>query len=438
MATRTMEQTWIIHNKAYNLEPYMKNHPGGSHMLAIGRGRDCTELYESVHSMSDKHLQAILQKYEVPLPEGYDALMEENAKTHQFSWDDASFYNSLNAKVRKYFQEKGYTHHKATWTYWLWMWATIATWAFLFYNWVRTASPVLGGLTGLIAISWGFGLFHTASHAALSNRPWINKLWTNLWGNWHFFYYILWQQHHVLGHHCYTGVHRRDPDLGNSVKMVRKHPMSRYNPTTHPHQGWSVFPLFLIFPNQWFGQGLLYLLAFRFEKLFGMKIYKQLEDTDWRNLLMITIPSAFIHFVLPIYLHGAAWLPSLALYFIIGGSTYWAIVFPNHDTEPSNVNALSPSKDWGVQQIQASASFHQPEWLAQFWGGMCYQIEHHLFPSIHPLFYPELAKIVQQHCREHNVVYPYHNSWSAALLSFAKHMQVMSKRDGGKKPIATN
>jgi cytochrome b involved in lipid metabolism len=40
---------WLIHGKYYDLEPFMKEHPGGRRFLEQSRGRDCTELFESIH-----------------------------------------------------------------------------------------------------------------------------------------------------------------------------------------------------------------------------------------------------------------------------------------------------------------------------------------------------------------------------------------------------
>ena len=40
------EGLWRIHDKLYDLESFIKNHPGGAEWIAITRGTDITEAFE--------------------------------------------------------------------------------------------------------------------------------------------------------------------------------------------------------------------------------------------------------------------------------------------------------------------------------------------------------------------------------------------------------
>merc|ERR1719506_1835467 len=42
---------WTVHGKRYDLSSFMDRHPGGPEALALGRGRDCTVLFETYHSL---------------------------------------------------------------------------------------------------------------------------------------------------------------------------------------------------------------------------------------------------------------------------------------------------------------------------------------------------------------------------------------------------
>jgi cytochrome b involved in lipid metabolism len=55
---------WMVHGKKFNLTKFVDNHPGGTRTINMGRGRDCTELFESYHPHGDKQW-ATLKKYEV-------------------------------------------------------------------------------------------------------------------------------------------------------------------------------------------------------------------------------------------------------------------------------------------------------------------------------------------------------------------------------------
>ena len=55
--------------------------------------------------------------------------------------------------------------------------------------------------------------------------------------------------------------------------------------------------------------------------------------------------------------------------------------------------------------------------------GVEYQIEHHLFPTISHVYYPEVSRLVAEFCRRHG--YPYRSvSWARGIwesfLTFAR------------------
>jgi len=66
-------------------------------------------------------------------------------------------------------------------------------------------------------------IFHTAGHCGISKNPLVNMFWFKLFAN-----YILgfidkiWDIHHNYAHHCYTNIHRRDPDVSNAIAIIRK------------------------------------------------------------------------------------------------------------------------------------------------------------------------------------------------------------------------
>ena len=42
----TAEDLWTVHNKRYDLAGFVHAHPGGIHAIGLGRGRNCTALFE--------------------------------------------------------------------------------------------------------------------------------------------------------------------------------------------------------------------------------------------------------------------------------------------------------------------------------------------------------------------------------------------------------
>eukprot|EP00438_Fugacium_kawagutii_P000132 Skav218746 [mRNA] locus=scaffold1346:1014915:1015115:+ [translate_table: standard] len=50
-------------------------------------------------------------------------------------------------------------------------------------------------------------------------------------------------------------------------------------------------------------------------------------------------------------------------------------------------------------------------------GGINYQIEHHLFPGISHVHYPQISPIVQKTCDDFNIPYNKHGTWTSAIRS---------------------
>ena len=61
-SSNTDPNHWVIHGRKFDLTDFVKKHPGGTRAIGFGRGRDCTELFESYHPHGEKQW-SILRKY---------------------------------------------------------------------------------------------------------------------------------------------------------------------------------------------------------------------------------------------------------------------------------------------------------------------------------------------------------------------------------------
>lgn len=122
--------------------------------------------------------------------------------------------------------------------------------------------------SGLLTEMIGFCLMHDSSHNAVSKRPIVNYV-GSLWSSWMFWNTWVWLQHHVYGHHSYTAIFEKDPDIHNAELFLRKHPSTEMRPV-YKYQRWCSWIIFLLLPNQHVGQMLLYQLYPAMEnRLFG-------------------------------------------------------------------------------------------------------------------------------------------------------------------------
>jgi len=138
------------------------------------------------------------------------------------------------------------------------------------------------------------------------------------------------------------------------------------------------------------------------------------REITWRSLFETVL--IIIHFAITIGL--TFWLlpPLVAILFnvtvflMIG--VYMAMIFaPNHKGE----DMLAPEQvhNW-VHQITLTRNIFSTPFISYVFGGLEYQIEHHLFPSMSRFHYRDAQAIVKKFCQENSI--PYHETtWVQSL-----------------------
>ena len=85
--------------------------------------------------------------------------------------------------------------------------------------------------------------------------------------------------------------------------------------------------------------------------------------------------------------------------------------------------------EWAIHQINTTTNFATKQrWHNWFWGGLNFQIEHHLFPRISHIHYPAISKIVKQTCKEFNVAYNEFPTVVSAIYSHLMHLKALGVR----------
>jgi fatty acid desaturase len=142
-------------------------------------------------------------------------------------------------------------------------------------------------------------------------------------------------------------------------------------------------------------------------------------------------------------LHNVVWVGSPMLFFPIAdvllftlvrfalmSYAMFALFAPAHfPAEAVMIEPDASDLDSVHRQTLTTVNF-RTGWLGRLLcGGVEYQIEHHLFPSVSPTHYPRLSKHVRAYCEEHG--YPYRTlGWGEAiwksLLAFCNPKPVVS------------
>ncbi len=380
---------WLINGVYYDFTNFVKQHPGGLSNIMLGKGRDCTELFNSVHLFGVD--SRILAKYEV-----------SRGPPGQFDWT-APFQAELRKCVKLYFRSRSLSH-KAPMSFWIAQAILIPLMLFSIFKTIVGGNIGYPVLAGILLANNLFNILHTGSHSALSRVPWVNWILFVAASNLTGWFHTYWSQHHVFAHHSYTGLLGQDPDTTN-FPLARQHRAAAHQPA-HKYGFLLQLIVLIALPGQYLIQAYSYFTGALWGSVFGMRLYS-FGALD--SAVMLILTSCWI------YVFTIADLKSLLLMYVVLGVLYWAFVITNHDYSNS-VKAA----DWAIHQIINSSNFEAPAWLTFAIGGMNYQIEHHLFPSVHPSHYPGLSKIVKDMCAEHSVPYISHSNWFAAAASHLK------------------
>ena len=77
--------------------------------------------------------------------------------------------------------------------------------------------------------------------------------------------------------------------------------------------------------------------------------------------------------------------------------------------------------NWAVHQMNTTVNFsRKSKWISWYVGGLNFQVEHHLFPTICHVHYPEVSKIVKATAEEFGVPYLENETFAKALKSHIK------------------
>jgi linoleoyl-CoA desaturase len=349
----------------------------------------------------------------------------------KFSGTDA-FQKALKARVDRYFRMTKRSPRDA-WQMYL-KTAIILSWFALSYAllvfWAPTwwiALPIAASL-GLSIAAIGFNIQHDGGHRAYSNRPWVNKMMgcsLDLIGGSSY----VWDHKHNTVHHTYANITGHDDDIEVGV-LGRLSPHQK-RLKFHRFQHWYLWVLYGLLPVKWQ----------LFDDYFNIargKIgnYKFARPTGWNLAIFIGGKLTFMSlaFVIPALFHPlwvvilfylfANWVNGILLAIVFQlAHVVEEADFPMPDAETHKMET-----HWAVHQVQTTVDFARGNrFLSWYLGGLNFQVEHHLFPRICHVHYPQVSRIVEKVCKEFGVQYNSHRSFFAGVASHFRWLRQMGQ-----------
>ncbi len=345
------------------------------------------------------------------------------------------FKETLDQKVKAYFDssqlsQKGHwgLYHKTIVLFVL----LAACYAALFILPVSGIHLVLAGLMGLIMSSIGFNVMHDGAHGSYSSSKKLNNFVTFIGGDLMGGSTFFWKIKHNIIHHTYTNIEGMDDDIA-------KYPIFRFCP--HQDRKWFhglqhiyAIPFYALTSISW-------LFIDDYLTLFSKKInttkVTTLKTKDVSYLLLGKLLNVALFVVIPLVYFGIG--PFLAGFFILHavmGLTLALVFQMAHVVE--DIEFPLPDEDsnkieneWAIHQVKTTANFAmRNKFISWLVGGLNYQVEHHLFPRISHVHYPELSKLVRETCQDFGLEYKYFPTFGSALLSHFKLLKSLGQTSG--------
>jgi len=293
-------------------------------------------------------------------------------------------------------------------------------------------------LIGAVLFGVGYQQLGWLGHDACHHGLTPNRKWNNFLG--YFFGTFLcgfslhwWKDRHNT-HHAITNVLDADPDVDNLPLFIwSEHDLPRafvWNGITRailPYQHYYFVPWTTTLKLIWCLQSVLFIKQ------------TELQNKAYLKSILVerlTIGAHYV-FLLAVLLMTPS-VGAAILFFIIsefiGGAAIALVVFMNHyscEQIQKEVDA-----DFLTLQLNGTININPGIFMDWFAGGLNYQIEHHLFPTMPRHNLPKLKPIVEDFCKENNL--PYISlSYFECLIRILKRLSQMAALFTSKKKLGS-
>ncbi len=285
-------------------------------------------------------------------------------------------------------------------------------------------SILLWTIMGLGVSGIGMSVMHDANHGAYSKNNtvnyWLGHTLNILGGS-----VFNWKMQHNVMHHTYTNIINYDDDIAD--KLILK-----FNP--HTQVRWY-HKLQFIYAFLFYGILTLYWAVLKDFVQF-LQYKKQGVNTQNASQNSVTVLKIVLSkivywtllFVIPIYFFDFSFVEILLGYLLmqfISGVILTVVFQLAHTVEgtahpvPNADNTLETN--WYVHQLATTVNFsRKSKFISWYVGGLNFQVEHHLFPTICHVHYPEISEIVKTTCEEYEIPYLENKTFGEALNSHVK------------------
>lgn len=358
--------------------------------------------------------------------------MKIKARVKFISQDKTQFFPILKQRVDDYFEVNKLSKHAnasmVIKTFILLSGYIIPFFCLLKFQVSFPESLLLWAIMGISVAGIGMSVMHDANHSAYSGNEKINYLvghTLNLAGGSVF----NWKLQHNILHHTYTNISGMDEDIQD--RLVLKFSPHSKTKWYHKFQPFYVFFFYGLLTAYWvFLKDIIQIFQFSKNGVSPLTrketIIAVLKMSAFKLIYIFTLlvmPTLF--FNIPLY---QVLIGFFLMHFLEG--VILSFVFQMAHTVEGTTHPLpnesnTIENDWAIHQMNTTVDFSPKSKLISWYvGGLNFQVEHHLFPRICHVHYPEIAKIVKQTADEFGIPYLVNPTFFSALKS---HLNALKK-----------
>jgi len=344
----------------------------------------------------------------------------------------SDFQKEVRARVRLYLKEHGKSG-LADHRYYLKAGLNMALYLvpfviFLMGNTSFLMTTLLWGITGLGMAGVGMNVMHDAIHNTVSRSEWVNRkigaVIYMLAGN-----SYTWKVQHNIKHHTHTNVDGHDDDI-DTGSMFRFHPTQALKPRHKYQHIYAPFAYTLMTWKWLLEKDFTQIVQYNKSELF--KARNQSLALLWTKLIVGKGFHFSVFYILPLAL-GLPWYMilwgNMVMHSVAG--TILSFTFQlAHVVDKAEFPTEEEAKQDSLleHQLKTTANFSTRSKLVTWYtGGLNFQVEHHLFPSINHVHYPKIAEIVRKTAEEFKLPYNEYRSTISALKGHFAHLKNMGR-----------
>lgn len=304
---------------------------------------------------------------------------------------------------------------------------------FLMITQVVTNPWLIFGLWGIMGIATAFAginIMHDANHGSYSRNQNVNEAighFFNLIG----IYPAMWKMQHNVLHHTYTNIEGADDDI-DAPPILRLSPHDKLRPI---HKGQFIYA--------WFLYTLLTVMRTTTKEFHQIIDYRKrgliktnkeatlkfLELAGWKVLYfgyLIALPTILLPQSVWFFIAGWVFM-HLFTGLILSVIFQLAHVMPSCDYPLPDDDGYM-TNNWAIHQMCTTTNYATKNKFITWWfGGLNFQVEHHLLTNICHVHYPKLAPIVEQTAKEFGVPYYNEATFGSALISHGKMLHKLGR-----------